>query len=782
MQKRLIDLMSNFFYRPTTLRTLASLVLISFSFLFILPPGMFGVHYAFARNRPDTEEIQTSSGAREAFPPVLLAAPGKFNPVLEAHGFDTQMGENYPLGLALAMVFLEAAKRGLEDEELKSLAEDMRIHASTVSSLANIAYEAQVNADVLIAENNPPDVAVLEKEFSDPGLREIILKDSQFTGDSLYLMAFVFILYGFSSDQVERILGSAGIDFEAFYSQLGVAQRFLEMAYMLPLPKNLGFRRADAVLPLAEEKTAAETESGAMSEKETPRAEWEVRENAVAENRDPSEEILDRIRKDMEKVNSRLITLNHSSRIDVEKAIRYLEKKTSKISAQLDQMTSAGVSPSVELRKQRVFEMLTGLENKKEELRSEAERLKAEGGAQEEEATGEGLSVEELLDAKDELLFKIQNTDKNNLDAVEGLTQYLENEIRNLQELASRSDVSTESVIRAITAELTSELKRLIGIKNALISGQVQGQTRSNAPASEEKASQLVESGKSEKPATVPPEKQKSPETEQESEEMKEIRRRVEVVLSDVRQKVSALDEQLSGVSAEDENALEENIRNVDSMIQEIQRQWELIPGGFGEAIETQKGEIQKYLGILRQRGDDLKETLGALREVREEEYASAEKTVEQINMTFEGLCGELETVPQNSAALDAKIEEIVSLNNEFSKKAEDLLNSTRDIRIEGFQKRIQSMVQNLDMRREELELKRKELLEKAAAEKAAAEKAEAERIAKQAEAERQAAAEKAAAEKAAAERAEAERIAKQAEAERQAAAEKAAAEKAAAE
>jgi|GEM_PF-6112707 len=764
--------------RRLILKTLVFFLLFPFSALSIVPSGMIETRYAFAGSRSDSDDLSAPSGAPEMFPPVLLAAPGKFNPVLEAHGFDTQLKENCPLGLAFAMVFLEAAKRGLEDEDLQKFSQDIRINHSTVSSMANIAYEAQVNAEVLLAETNPPDVTALEKEFSDTGLNEIILKDSQFTGDSVYLMAVVFVLYGFPSDRVERILENTGLDFEAFYSQLGVTQRFLEIVYLLALPKNLGFKRADAVLPLTAEQNASGSASGTespdpASAQEQPRVQWEVRETPVIENKDPSEGILERIKKDMEKANSRLMTLNHASSVDLGKAIRYLGKKIAKISAQLDQMKSGEISPAVELRRQRVLEMLTGLENKREELNVELEHLKADAGAGSvTEESSEGPSIEEMLDAKDELLFRIQNTDKSNLDAVEGVTKYLENEIRNLEEFASHSDVSTESVIRAITAELVSELKRLIGIKNMLIANQVQGQTRNGAPAVEEKIP--LEETVPEVDSGLPLEKPAVLETEPVPEENAEARRMAEELLSETRQEVSSAEAQLGSLSSSDENGLEENIGLLEATIRELQGKWERIPAGAGGPTDARKAEIQKYIGMLQQRTVDLRETLDALKSVREEEYSAAEKTVEQINMTFEGLCSELENIPQDSAALDARIEEVSALSAEFVRKAGGLSHSTEDPRIEGFQRRIQSMVQNLGNRLEELESRKKELLDKAAAEKA-----EAERLVKAAEAERQAAAEKAEAQakKAAAEKVEAERLAKVAEAERQAAAEKADAE-----
>lgn len=732
-------------------------VLVSFSLVSVLTPPLAGPPPAFAKE----EEPEDPSSV----PVILLSDSNKANQVLKTANLEVRLDNNCPMGLAFAMIFLEFAKRGMGEEDVLKFAKEAKVNPSNFGTLLALANEGQVNACVLLADGTAQNPESLEREFSGEGFRAAVFRNSQFNEDSLYLLAFAALIYRVPLVKIGKILRAAGVEPESFSSQVGITQRFLQAVYTIPLPKSMGFRQMDQLAPM-EEKASEGTDSGLpetpADEVPAPKQSEPLSEEPAAISRESSKEpesadvpqempeemtkerserVLDQARKDLEKVNERLLSLNRTDPVELEKALEYLDTKVQKISRKLARIAEGEAGPAIELHRQRILEMLTGLENKKSELAEELGRVKAERGIEEilgkqKQKPQPQISLEEIEDRKEELLAKVRSVDRKDLGAVEALVNELDAEILRLEKISGGADVPSESILRAVMAELTAEMRRLTGVKNALLSEKMQEPVKPAAPAVPETKA-VEEKGGPIRPfgITLPfvfskKEDERKKERER-ADRLLELQRRstkiADAMDEEIQKRSAKLLEQARTVPRSDPGRTQALTEELDQAVQEFRQKITGIPPQpeAGDYADRKRNELLKLTDEIERQSADLKKESDDLGRRRNEEYAAAERAVQQANMVFESLSDGMEKVPEDLAVIDAKIEELSALDREFARKAEALQSSTGDARVEGLRERLKSISSELENRTEEFRELRQTVSQRAAREKAAKEEAE---------------------------------------------------------
>ncbi len=297
------------------------------------------------------------------FSPISLTKPEEINRILASDGLDTRLAKNLPLGLAFGSIFLELAVRNADMSEVNRLLDQLKISRDSGLKLFKLAYENKINADILLLDANPPNIAALREELSENNLAFFLLKKTQVDGEIIDLAALAALIYQFSEKDVAALSRAIGIHPDGFYSQLAMASHFLEEVYSTAVPKVLGFESVRSLLPLTEGKAnGAAGNYGVQIEG----SQWDAKRETEAWSR--SQQIIGQAREIEKELVARLARKDKIAEEDAKKLAKLLSNYDIELKKQARSISDSSRSQRIENNSQVILDAAASLNRQRENL------------------------------------------------------------------------------------------------------------------------------------------------------------------------------------------------------------------------------------------------------------------------------------------------------------------------------------------------------------------------------------------------------------------------------
>jgi hypothetical protein len=398
-----------------------------------------------------------------SYPGVVLEEPEGLHKVLEAHGMTMRFPKHYPLGLAAGEIFLDFAMRGAEEEDVTAFWRGLEVQDEHSTALYRLAFEAKVNADVLLADAKTPDAGNLKAGLGELG--DYVLRGRVVDARAAGMSALAAVLYRFPGQKVANLCRALDIPEAAFVSQTGVSIRFLDTVYRMQWPRSMKVKDVEQYPPLV----ALPPEVREKKEAKKPRVRQRTVLPEISEEDMESElkaaAVVDGIRKEWENAVERAKLADRLQAASLEEAIREIERTAGDMEERVALLPEGSKSTVAASNREMAAGWLRDLETKKQELAAARDSLKA---AQAEKPREEGTASEEVMlknarEVREELLEAVRNLARENPETIREMIEALQLRVKVLEDQASHASPETANALKAIAAELAYEARQLEG-------------------------------------------------------------------------------------------------------------------------------------------------------------------------------------------------------------------------------------------------------------------------------------------------------------------------------